>query len=215
MQCVRKFALFLLTVAAMGTTTVAMQAQTQDVISTVVGNGPNNIPGPNANLNRPYELAADAAGNVYIADPSQNRVYKVSTSNVLTVLAGDGAAGFSGDGGPAAMAELNGPPVLQSTHHRRPMSTSRMEITASSGKSTAVPASSAPLRASPTTAATQATEVQRTKPTCITPTVLRWILEPTTSTLPSFRLGMYAESPAAFPPAKSPSSREAVGAARM
>jgi hypothetical protein len=54
-------------------------------------------------------LAVDAAGNIYLADQNNNRVRKVDTNGVITTFAGTGVAGFSGDGGPAAQAELNGP----------------------------------------------------------------------------------------------------------
>jgi len=54
-------------------------------------------------------LAADRNGNLYIADTDYHRVRKVSLSGVVSTLAGTGAAGYSGDGGPAASAQLNLP----------------------------------------------------------------------------------------------------------
>lgn len=59
-------------------------------------------------LSRPYGVAVDGAGNVYIADTGNNRIRMVSGGNITTV-AGNGAAGFAGDGGPATGAQLNGP----------------------------------------------------------------------------------------------------------
>ena len=53
-------------------------------------------------------LAVDGRGNVYIADTANNRVRMVS-GGIITTVAGDGIAGFSGDGGPASSAELNFP----------------------------------------------------------------------------------------------------------
>ena len=50
---------------------------------------------------------ADGAGGVFIADAGNNRVRKVSTSGVITTVAGNGTRGFSGDGGPATNAQLN------------------------------------------------------------------------------------------------------------
>ena len=54
----------------------------------------------------------DAAGNVYIADTGNNRVRVISTQGVISTLAGTGTAGYSGDNGPAASAQLNQPSGL-------------------------------------------------------------------------------------------------------
>ena len=54
-------------------------------------------------------LATDAAGNLYIAEAQGHRVRQVSPSGVIRTIAGTGQAGFSGDGGPAAAAQLNAP----------------------------------------------------------------------------------------------------------
>jgi uncharacterized protein (TIGR03437 family) len=57
-------------------------------------------------------LAADTNGNVYIADPGNNRVRKVNSAGVITTVAGVGGlgnSGFSGDGGPATAAQLTSP----------------------------------------------------------------------------------------------------------
>ncbi len=50
----------------------------------------------------------DSAGNVYIADTVNNRIRKVS-NGVITTVAGNGTAGFSGDNGPATSAQLYNP----------------------------------------------------------------------------------------------------------
>jgi len=81
----------------------------QDVISTVAGGGPNGIPAVNANLNQPYTLAEDTLGNVYVAAYSQHRIFKISTAGIVTVVAGNGTAGYTGDGGSAVKAELHYP----------------------------------------------------------------------------------------------------------
>jgi len=83
----------------------------QDVITTVIGGGPNNIPELQADICGPIGIAADSSGNMYIAAGCANRVYKVDTSGILTVVAGTGAAGYYGDNVPggALDAELNEP----------------------------------------------------------------------------------------------------------
>src|SRR5579864_905042 len=72
------------------------------------------MPAVDANLSNPTAVAFDGAGNYYIAASSQNRVFKVDTTGFLTVLAGNGLPGYSGDGvsGGAANAELNQPSGL-------------------------------------------------------------------------------------------------------
>jgi sugar lactone lactonase YvrE len=84
-------------------------AAAQDIISTAVGAGPNGIPAVNANINQPQQLAVDKAGNYYYPSFYQNQVFKVSTTGVITIVAGTGVRGYSGDGGQATAAELNYP----------------------------------------------------------------------------------------------------------
>jgi sugar lactone lactonase YvrE len=86
----------------------------QFTISTVAGNGvagDSGDGGPeiNARMDDPNGIAVDAAGNLYIAEYLGQRVRKVATNGIITTVAGTGVAGFSGDGGPATMAMLNGP----------------------------------------------------------------------------------------------------------
>jgi uncharacterized protein (TIGR03437 family) len=58
-------------------------------------------------------IALDAAGNLFIADSNNNRIRRVAadTGSVTTVV-GTGTAGFAGDGGPAAAAQLRSPQSL-------------------------------------------------------------------------------------------------------
>jgi sugar lactone lactonase YvrE len=82
------------------------------VISTVAGNGIAGFggdggPATAAALHNPSQLAVDTVGNLYIADTVNDRVRRVSPSGVITTVAGNGTAGFSGDGGPATTAELD------------------------------------------------------------------------------------------------------------
>ena len=56
-------------------------------------------PAVDAQLSSPSAIALDAAGNLFIADTGNYRIRKVSPDGVITTLAGNGVAGFSGDGG--------------------------------------------------------------------------------------------------------------------
>ena len=57
-------------------------------------------------------IAVDSAGNLYISENTTHRVRKVSSDGTISTFVGTGKAGFSGDGGPAASAQLNGPSGL-------------------------------------------------------------------------------------------------------
>ncbi len=84
------------------------------IITTIAGNGIPTFsgdggPATSASINVNYGgIAIDAAGNIYIADDLNQRVRKVS-NGIITTVAGNGTQGFSGDGGPAINAALNGP----------------------------------------------------------------------------------------------------------
>ena len=80
-------------------------------IETVAGSAHIGDGGPAtaAQLSSIQGVAADRWGNVYVADTDHQRVRKISTSGVMTTVAGTGTAGFSGDGGPGSAAQLNLP----------------------------------------------------------------------------------------------------------
>ena len=84
------------------------------IISTLAGNGHPGFAGDGgpaaaAQLNQPYDLALDTAGNIYIADFGNNRVRCITTDGNISTFAGTGQSGSAGDGGAAAAAMLNGP----------------------------------------------------------------------------------------------------------
>ncbi|MCU1237827.1 MAG: repeat containing protein, partial [Candidatus Solibacter sp.] len=73
------------------------------VVTTIAGNGlpgfsGDGLPGPNAQLNSPYGLALDTAGNLYIADFGNQRVRRVSNDGTITTVAGTGRRASSADG---------------------------------------------------------------------------------------------------------------------
>jgi len=74
-----------------------------------IGTSGDNGPATKALLNNPTGLAEDAAGNIYIVDANSFRVRAVSTSGIITTVAGTGHVGYVGDGGPALGAYFNFP----------------------------------------------------------------------------------------------------------
>src|SRR5262249_46047990 len=83
-------------------------------ISTFAGNGVGAFggdggPATGASLFYPRGLAFDSGGNLYIAEQQNHRVRKVTPGGTISTVAGNGTAGFGGDGGPATNASLNHP----------------------------------------------------------------------------------------------------------
>ncbi len=104
------------------------------IITTVAGGRGSGFsgdggPATRAQLSFPRGVAADGLGNLYIADTNNHRIRKVDAAGIITTAAGSGAAGFSGDGGPAAQAQLSSPRgvaadglgnlYIADTHNRR------------------------------------------------------------------------------------------------
>lgn len=84
------------------------------IITTIAGNGSNQHsgdggPATSAGMKQPYGLAFDAAGNLFVSDWQDNRIRKVTPGGTISTVAGNGTAGFSGDGGSALQASLNLP----------------------------------------------------------------------------------------------------------
>jgi uncharacterized repeat protein (TIGR03803 family) len=90
------------------------EVDTNGFITTLAGNGMSGYfgdggPASDAELNNPTAVSVDAAGNVFVTDSGNNRIREVDTNGIITTVAGNGMSGYSGDGGPASNAELNGP----------------------------------------------------------------------------------------------------------
>jgi trimeric autotransporter adhesin len=86
----------------------------QGIITTIAGTGVigytgDGGPAINATFNSMYGLAVDRLGNIYICDEGNNVIRKVDLTGTITTVAGNGTAGFSGDGGPAISASLDFP----------------------------------------------------------------------------------------------------------
>jgi uncharacterized protein (TIGR03437 family) len=85
----------------------------QGIITTIAGTDwlfpANNKPAHSAPLGRVAGVAFDRSGNLLIADPDNAQVFKVDSNGVLTVFAGNGFRGYSGDSGAATAASLDSP----------------------------------------------------------------------------------------------------------
>jgi sugar lactone lactonase YvrE len=83
--------------------------------TTVAGNGEKGYrgdggPATDASLNMPHEIQFDAGRNLYIAERDNHVVRRVDAkTGIISTFAGTGVPGFSGDGGPAAQAQLRQP----------------------------------------------------------------------------------------------------------
>ena len=87
------------------------------IISSFAGTGEAGFSGDGgsaslAQLNQPWGLAVSPTGMLFIADTMNDRVRAVSTSNIITTVAGSGTTGFGGDGGLAVVAMLSYPAGL-------------------------------------------------------------------------------------------------------
>ena len=83
-------------------------------IRTYAGNGQEGFKGDSgpalqASLDKPFGIAFDRKGNLYIADRGNNRVRRVNSQGIITTVAGDGGFFFMGDHGPAYRASVAGP----------------------------------------------------------------------------------------------------------
>jgi len=90
---------------------------TAGIISTFAGDGEERFsgegePAAGASLNFPTGLTVAPDGSVYVADARNNRVRRIGTDGTITTIAGDGEAGFGGDGGQGPRASLNEPQAV-------------------------------------------------------------------------------------------------------
>jgi trimeric autotransporter adhesin len=90
---------------------VIRMVNTAGIISTVVGSGfigysGDGGPATNAELDLPVYVFVDNQESIYISDLGNFRIRKVNASGIISTFAGNGIAGYNGDGGPATSAEL-------------------------------------------------------------------------------------------------------------
>ena len=94
---------------------VIRKVNTVGVITTIAGKSMiqsytgDGGPAVNATFGFPNGLAVDTFGNIFIADATNNVVRKINTAGIISTVAGNDTAGFSGDGGPATDARLDSP----------------------------------------------------------------------------------------------------------
>ena len=84
------------------------------ILSTIAGGAFNQDGGLalNVGIGSPEGIVQDASGNTYVAAMGFNEVLKIDSSGKVTVVAGNGTGGYSGDGGPGNKAALNSPSAL-------------------------------------------------------------------------------------------------------
>ncbi len=90
------------------------KVSTTGVLTTIAGTGVIGDFGDGsvataARLTNPLGIAVDKAGNIYFADSGNHKIRRISANGIITTIAGNGFAGFTGDGGPALNSQLNNP----------------------------------------------------------------------------------------------------------
>ncbi len=90
---------------------------TSGIISTIAGTKVSGYSGDGgaataAQMSYPNDILMDKNGNIYFTDVSNYRVRKISSSGIISTVAGTGVSGFSGDGGPATAAQIGFPYYL-------------------------------------------------------------------------------------------------------
>ena len=98
----------------------AVRVIANGIISTIAGNGTLAYTGDGgpalfAQFSQLTSVAVDAQGNVYVADTSNNAIRLFPLGGTVSTIAGNGTQGYAGDGGPATVAQVNGPRALAVT----------------------------------------------------------------------------------------------------
>jgi trimeric autotransporter adhesin len=93
---------------------IRLVVKTTGIITTGAGNGVCGFGGDSssallASLNCPRFVTLDSYGNLYFTEQGGNRVRFVTNTGIISTIAGTGVAGSVGDGGPATLAQVNGP----------------------------------------------------------------------------------------------------------
>ena len=91
------------------------------IITTFAGNGAkersgDGLPATQASILGGRAVCMDRAGNTYIAEREGNGIRRVDANGVMSTLAGTGAFGYTGDGGPALNATWGGPKAIRCDH---------------------------------------------------------------------------------------------------
>ncbi|MGH9004587.1 MAG: hypothetical protein ACRDYV_15795, partial [Acidimicrobiia bacterium] len=81
----------------------AAEAVEPGVITTLAGSQVDTAP---TRLNHPRTASVDSAGNVYFTDTDNNMIRRIDPAGAVTNIAGNGGAGYGGDGGPATSASI-------------------------------------------------------------------------------------------------------------
>ncbi len=90
------------------------KVSTSGTITTIAGTGTAGYTGDNgaatsATLDKLAAVVVDSTGSLYIAETGNDVVRMIATSGTISTIAGNGSAGYSGDGGPATSARFNSP----------------------------------------------------------------------------------------------------------
>jgi sugar lactone lactonase YvrE/flagellar hook assembly protein FlgD len=102
-------------IADPGSCTIRKVTIATGIINTVAGNGTPDYTGDGgpatlATLDYPSGVALDPENNIYIADYYNNAIREVfAATGAITTIIGNGIGGYTGDGGPASLAEINNP----------------------------------------------------------------------------------------------------------
>jgi len=91
---------------------VIRKVNTAGIITTIAGIGHNGYSGDGgpataAELRQPAGMICDNKGNLFFADATNNRIRKINAAGIITTIAGNGIAGYYGDGGQATAAEID------------------------------------------------------------------------------------------------------------